>query len=149
MRYSSHGMQLDRKLHRRLGISRLIAPPPAERSVKCAIRILLISILCLSLVDISWGQDLMESHEKFVCTSGPIKKIISIYNISGASGPHERGACRVDYTDGRRTRTLWSSNSERAFCTTKALSLVTKLIQGNYSCKPESVGVPKAADSMR
>jgi hypothetical protein len=88
----------------------------------------------------------MESHEKFVCTSGSIKKIISIYNISGVRGAHERGACRVDYTDGRRTRTLWSSNSERAFCTTKALSLVTKLIQGNYSCKPESVGVPKAAD---
>lgn len=119
----------------------------AERSVKN--RGLQISILCLSLVNMSWGQDLMESHEKFVCTSGSIKKIISIYNISGIHGPHERGACRVDYNDGRRTRTLWSSNSERAFCTTKALSLVTKLIQGNYSCKPESVGVPKAADSMR
>jgi hypothetical protein len=88
----------------------------------------------------------MESHEKFVCTSGSFKKVISIYNLSGARGAHERGACRVDYTDGGRTRTLWSSNSEHAFCTTKALSLVTKLIQGNYSCKPESVGVPKATD---
>jgi hypothetical protein len=89
----------------------------------------------------------MESHEKFVCTSGSIRKVISIYNIGAADGAHERGACRVDYTQNGRTRTLWSSNSERAFCTKKALSLVTKLIQGNYSCKPESVSVPKAPDS--
>ena len=34
--------------------------------MECANRVLVISILCLSLVDISWGQDLMESHEKFV-----------------------------------------------------------------------------------
>jgi hypothetical protein len=109
-------------------------------------RVRLISILCLSLVDTSRGQASMESHEKFVCTSGSTKKIVSIYNISAVGGTRERGACRVDYTDGGRTRTLWSSNSEHAFCTTKALSLVTKLIQGNYSCKPESVGVPKAID---
>jgi hypothetical protein len=89
----------------------------------------------------------MESHEEFVCNSGPIRKVISIYNRTASNGAQARGACRVDYTNNGKTRTLWSSTSDHAFCTKKALSLVTKLIQGNYSCKPESVGTPKSTDS--
>jgi hypothetical protein len=102
----------------------------------------MISIFCLSLAGASGGQALMESHEEFVCTSGPIRKVIGIYNRSASNGAQARGACRVDYTVNGKTRTLWSSISDHAFCTKKALSLVTKLIQGDYSCKPESVGMP-------
>jgi hypothetical protein len=103
----------------------------------------LISFFCFGFAGASVGQTPMESHEEFVCTSGPERKIVSIYNHTAVNGEHARGACRVDYTTAGKTRTLWSSTSDHAYCTRKALSLVTRLIQGKYTCKPESVGVTK------
>jgi hypothetical protein len=105
------------------------------------ITVRLISILCVGFAGASGGQTPMESHEEFVCTSGSVRKIVGIYNHTALNGERSsRGACRVDYTKDGKTRTLWSSSSDHAYCTSKALSLVTKLIQGNYTCKPESVG---------
>jgi hypothetical protein len=51
-------------------------------------------------------------------------------------------ACRVDYTRNGRTTTLWSSKTGYAYCVAKAATLVTKLAEGHYSCKPQSVGAP-------
>jgi hypothetical protein len=95
----------------------------------------LLSILCMGFAGATPGQAPAETREEFVCTSGPISRIISISANGG-----DRAICRVDYTKGGKTKTLWSASSNRAYCTKKALSLVTKLIQDNYSCKPESVG---------
>ena len=100
----------------------------------------LISILCVGFAGASGGQTPVESHEEFVCTSGPVRKIVGIYSHSAPNGERSaRAACRVDYTKEGHTRTLWSSSSDNAYCTTKALALVTRLIQGNYTCKPASV----------
>ncbi len=96
----------------------------------------LISILCMGFAGATPGQAPTDAREEFVCTSGPDTRVISISSANGG----DRAICRVDYTKAGKTKTLWSSSSDRAYCTKKALSLVTKLIQGNYSCKPESVG---------
>jgi len=81
----------------------------------------------------------MEPHEEFICTSGPERRLISIYNRAVLNGKRESGACRVDYTKNGKTKTVWTSKTDRAYCLVKALSLVTKLVEGNYSCKPESI----------
>jgi hypothetical protein len=117
--------------------------------MKRANTIRLISNLCFSFAGASSGQATLESHEQFVCTSGPARKIVSIYNQAAQNGAHGKGVCRVDYTKDGKTKTLWSSNSDHAYCTTKALSLVTRLIQGNYSCKPESVSPPNETDPAK
>jgi hypothetical protein len=100
---------------------------------------LLISLICLGSAEATWGQAPLEPREQFVCTSGFISRVVSIASVDA----RERGGCRVDYTKDGKTKTLWSSHSNHAYCIKKALSLVTKLIQGNYSCRPESLGVPK------
>jgi hypothetical protein len=41
-----------------------------------------------------------------------------------------------------RTTTLWSSKTGYVYCVAKAASLVTKLAEGHYFCKPQSVGAP-------
>jgi hypothetical protein len=107
--------------------------------MKRANRVRLICIFCLAMASASRGQAPMESHEEFVCTSGPVKRVVSIYNRTGSSGKQESGACRVDYTKDGKTQTVWTSKSDPAYCTAKALSLVTKLVEGNYSCKPEAL----------
>lgn len=77
-----------------------------------------------------------ESHERFICMSGPVKRVVAIFNRHAASG---HGGCRVDYTKNGKTQTVWSSTNGYAYCVAKAVSLVTKLGQGNFSCKPEAV----------
>jgi hypothetical protein len=95
-------------------------------------------VLCLGLGSAGSAQSLTESHEQFLCTSGPAKRLVSIYrNTSGREWGS--GGCRVDYTKGGETKTVWSSKNDYAYCTKRALALVTKLTQGNYSCKPETV----------
>jgi hypothetical protein len=83
----------------------------------------------------SSAQAQIESHEKFVCTSGPVKRVVTISKINGK---RESGGCRVDYTKDGETKTIWTSKNDYAYCVAKALSLVTKLAEGNFSCKPES-----------
>jgi hypothetical protein len=96
----------------------------------------LLWILPLAAANVSTGQEPAESHEQFICTSGPVKRVVRIFNHEAAK---ERGGCRVDYTKDGKTKTLWSSNNDYAYCVAKAVSLVTKLGQGNFSCKPEAV----------
>jgi hypothetical protein len=102
------------------------------------IRIRLIWIFCLVAAGAS-AQAQMESHEKFVCTSGPVKRVVAIFNDNGK---RESGGCRVDYTKDGETKTVWTSKNDYAYCVAKAVSLVTKLTEGNFTCKPETVERP-------
>ena len=97
----------------------------------------LIWIFCLVTASASNAQAQMESHEKFVCTSGPVKRVISIFNDK-----RESGGCRVDYTKDGETKTVWTSKKDYSYCVAKAVSLVTKLAEGNFSCKPETMEQP-------
>jgi len=102
----------------------------------------LVWIFLLAAANVSTGQvqgesrAQGESHERFICTSGPVKRVVGIFNRHAANG---HGGCRVDYTKNGKTKTVWSSTNGYAYCVAKALSLVTNLGQSNFSCKPEAV----------
>jgi hypothetical protein len=74
-------------------------------------------------------------REDFICSSGSTRHVISVYNGEVYDGERRTGACRVDYTKYGETKTVWSSKNDPAFCTAKAAALITKLVQGNFSCK--------------
>lgn len=76
------------------------------------------------------------SHERFICTFGAAERLIDIYRLG--HGP-QAGRCRVEYTKNGMTRSLWSSNSDYAYCVKQAVGLVTKLSKGHFSCKPRTV----------
>lgn len=78
-----------------------------------------------------------QSNEQFVCTLGPDHRMVNVVKTDATREPK---ACRVDYTRNGRTMTVWSSKTSYAFCVNKAASLVTKLAEGKYYCKPQSVG---------
>jgi hypothetical protein len=80
-----------------------------------------------------------QSNEEFICTFGSDNRVVSIVKTDAAREPK---ACRVDYTRNGRTTTLWSSKTGYAYCVAKAASLVTKLAEGHFSCKPQSEGAP-------
>jgi hypothetical protein len=80
-----------------------------------------------------------QSNEEFICTFGSDIRKVSVVNTDAAREPK---ACRVDYTRNGKTTTLWSSKTGYAYCVAKAASLVTKLAEGHYSCRPQSVGAP-------
>lgn len=81
-----------------------------------------------------------QSNEEFFCTFGSDTRTVSVVKADPARQPK---ACRVDYKRNGRTTTLWSSKTGYAYCVAKAASLVTKLTEGHYSCKPQSVGAPE------
>ena len=95
-------------------------------------------LLCIGAANLSGAQELMAAHERFVCGSGASQRLVSLF-IRPADAPQAAPACRVDYTKDGETRTLWTSQSDRNYCTAKALALVTKLVEGRYACKPEAV----------
>ena len=74
-----------------------------------------------------------------MCTFGSDKRMVSVVKTDAAREPK---SCRVDYTRNGRTTTLWSSKTGYAYCVARAASLVTKLAEDHYSCKPRSVGAP-------
>jgi hypothetical protein len=80
-----------------------------------------------------------QSNEEFICTFGSDSRMVSVVKTDPARAPK---ACRVDYTRNGRTTTVWSSKTGYAYCVAKAAALVTKLAEGHYSCKPQSVGAP-------
>ena len=80
-----------------------------------------------------------QSIEEFICTFGANSRTVRVVRTDAA---HEPKACRVDYTRNGRTTTVWSSKTGYAYCVAKAASLVTKLAEGHYSCRPQSVGAP-------
>jgi hypothetical protein len=98
-------------------------------------------ILSFAMTSIAIAQ--AQSQEEFTCTFGSDKRMVSVVKPNAAREPE---ACRVDYTRNGRTTTLWSSKTGYAYCVAKAASLVTKLAEGHYSCKPESVGAPDERD---
>lgn len=98
----------------------------------------LASLIILSLVMTPIAIAQAQSNEEFICAFGSDKRMVSIVKTDA----REPKACRVDYTRNGRTTTLWSSKTGYAYCVAKAASLVTKLAEGHYSCKPQSVGAP-------
>jgi hypothetical protein len=80
-----------------------------------------------------------QSNEEFICTFGSDSRTVSVVKTDAVREPK---ACRVDYTRNGRTTTLWSSKTGYAYCVAKAAALVTKLAEGHYSCKPQSVEAP-------
>jgi hypothetical protein len=98
-----------------------------------------VRLICLVAASGSSAQAQMEPHEKFVCTSGAVKRVVTIFDDNGKRGS---GGCRVDYTKDGKTTTVWTSKNDYAYCVAKAVSLVTTLSEGNFSCKPETVEQP-------
>ena len=99
----------------------------------------LVSLIILSFVMTPIAMAQAQSNEEFICAFGSEKRMVSVVKTDAAREPK---ACRVDYTRNGRTTTLWSSKTGYAYCVAKAASLVTKLAEGHYSCKPQSVGAP-------
>jgi hypothetical protein len=99
----------------------------------------LVSLIFFSFVMTPIAIAQTQSKEEFICAFGSDNRMVSVVKTDAAREPK---ACRVDYTRNGRTTTLWSSKTGYAYCVAKAASLVTKLAEGHYSCKPQSVGAP-------
>lgn len=114
--------------------------------MKLANRLRLVGTLCFATLCVAAAgvraQTRPGPHEEFTCTSGAATRLVSIFNLSASEG--QTGACRVDYTKDGKTSTLWSARNDYPYCVEKALSLVTKLTESNYSCKPEAKEQPGA-----
>ncbi|MDB6087116.1 MAG: hypothetical protein JWN43_4997 [Gammaproteobacteria bacterium] len=104
-------------------------------------------LFCVIASGASSGQSPGESHEEFICMSGPVKRVVSIFNGKTSNSERQSGGCRVDYTKDGDTKTVWSSKSDKAYCVTKALWLVTKLADGNFTCKPITIGRADEAEA--
>jgi hypothetical protein len=92
-------------------------------------------IVLILMTSITEGQ----SREEFICTFGSDNRRVIVVKTDEAREPK---ACRVDYIRNGKSTTVWSSKTGYAYCVAKAASLVTKLAEGHYSCKPRSVGAP-------
>jgi len=103
----------------------------------------LVSLIIFSFVMTPIAIAQAQSNEEFICAFGSDKRMVSVVKTDAAREPK---ACRVDYTRNGKTTTLWSSKSSYGYCVAKAASLVTKLTEGHYSCKPQSVGAPVESD---
>jgi hypothetical protein len=103
--------------------------------------------LCIGLVAAN-SQAQSQFHQDFICSSGSNTRIVSIVNID-PSDKQPRGACRVTYTKGGVTQTVWSSGTGHAYCAKHATVLVTKLVEAHYSCHPETVDQPDDAEAPR
>jgi hypothetical protein len=103
--------------------------------------------LCIGLITVN-SQAQSESHQDFICSSGSMKRIVSIITF-GPSDKQPRGACRVDYTKDGATRTVWSSGTGHAYCAKQATVLVTKLAEAHYLCRPETAEQPDEAEAPR
>src|SRR5882672_6231046 len=112
-------------------------------------RVRLIWIFSLATAGASSVQAQMQSREEFVCTFGSVKRVVTIFKGNSADGKRESGGCRVDYTRDGATKTVWTSKTDYAYCVAKAVLLVTKLVEGNFSCKPESVERPDELEPPR
>jgi hypothetical protein len=99
----------------------------------------LLSLIVLSFVMTPIAIAQSQSNEEFICAFGSDKRMVSVVKTDAAREPK---ACRVDYTRNGKTTTVWSSKTSYAYCVAKAASLVTKLAEGHYSCRPQSVGAP-------
>jgi len=103
--------------------------------------------LCFGLVTVN-SKAQSQSHQDFVCSSGSVKRIVSIISL-GPSDRQPRGTCRVDYTKDGATKTMWSSATGFAYCAKQATGLVTKLVEAHYSCRLETVEQTDDAEAPR
>jgi hypothetical protein len=71
-----------------------------------------------------------EAREDYICTSHSVKQLISVIKYAPQG-------CRVEYTKDGTTKTLWSSQTNSAYCAVMAARLVTTLVKANFSCKTE------------
>lgn len=101
-----------------------------------------VRVICLATATAGSVQAQMELREQFICTSGAAKRVVTIFNRNAINGNPDSRGCRVDYTKDGETKTVWTSKNDYAYCVAKAVSLVTKLAEGNFSCKPETVEQP-------
>jgi hypothetical protein len=122
------------------------APQTVETPLNIANWVRFICILCLATAGVTSAQAQIQPHEEFICTSGPVKRVVSIVRRNASSDTRQSGSCRVDYTKDGDTRTVWTSQKDYAYCVAKAISLVTKLVEGNFSCKPQTTGQPDESD---
>ena len=106
------------------------------------VRMRFIGGLCILATGAAIGQDRMEPHQDFVCTSGVTTRLISVFNLDAPGDALHAGGCRVDYTKDARTTTLYTSRSSRAYCAAKAALLVTKLVDGNFRCRARTTERP-------
>jgi hypothetical protein len=104
-----------------------------------AYRVGFVCLSVLSFISTPVVNAQTQSHEEFICTFGSDKRVVSLVKTDPAREPK---ACRVDYIRNGQTKTVWTSKTGYAYCVAKAASLVTKLAEGHYSCKPQSVGTP-------
>jgi hypothetical protein len=122
-------------------------PTPSEMNVNSAAhRIVFVCLSILSFVSSPVVNAQAQAHEEFICTFGSDKRVVSLVKTNPVREPK---ACRVDYTRSGRTTTVWTSKTGYAYCAAKAASLVTKLAEGHYSCKPQSVGTPDESKLQR
>jgi hypothetical protein len=116
--------------------------------MKIANWVRLVCILCLATAGANSAQAQLQPQEEFICTFGSVKRAVTIFKRNALSNTRELGGCRVDYTKDGDTRTVWTSKGDYAYCVAKALSLVTKLVEGNFSCKPETRGQSDEIDPL-
>jgi hypothetical protein len=102
-----------------------------------------VGMLCVAAAG-AGAQTQPAAHEEFSCTSGAVTRLISIFNLDSSG---QTGGCRVDYTKDGQTRTLWSARNDYAYCVERGLSLVTRLTESNYSCRPEAKEQPDESKS--
>jgi hypothetical protein len=106
-------------------------------------RLSVVGIFCLAAGAGGYVRAASASHEEFICTRGAVSRIVSIFNQDASTG--NRG-CRVDYQKGGEIKTVWSSKNDYKYCVAKAVSLVTKLTEGNFSCELKNREQPDEAD---
>jgi hypothetical protein len=81
------------------------------------------------------------SQQDFYCTQGSAARIVSIITVPASERlPH--GACHVDYTKDKTTKTLWSSSTGHGYCIKKATAFVTQLADAHYSCSLKTKELP-------
>jgi hypothetical protein len=95
-------------------------------------------IFCLVAAGSARAQDdWATTRESFICRSNTevreIKTYISNPPDSDLAIAH---GCRVDYIKSGTTQTIWSSRTNRSFCSGKASQLAAKLEANRFSCSP-------------
>jgi hypothetical protein len=111
---------------------------------------LLFRSLVLGCLAAAAAQAQSDSRQEFVCQFNGETRIVSVHGGTHESG--EPAGCRVDYTKGGVTKTLWNSRSDRRYCAQKAIELVTSLSNAQFKCTPRTIEKPGddiAADPTR
>jgi len=84
------------------------------------------------------GKGATVAQEQFICSlPGAADRRVGIYRA-----PDSLQRCRVDYTRGGKTRSLWSAGHDYAYCVRKALAIVGLLEQVRFKCIPQTHEAP-------